>query len=259
MGLKELKNLSLHDPYYISNHCVSNFVCGHYPKEELKKILPKNMSIPSDEVMAKEYPTAKPTKGMHPFLMIYSQVFDLCDVASGINWTPYREIYFYIPTIYTHNNGEEHLCSYGPVLYLDTLMGVIGGLLLGMRKQFHPKMKYDQTDTSNYYIIKDFLNVSCHKTTTESSTELDPFFDKIFKVPMLTYSYFKKVNFHSVYLSAKKVIDTSTIYSWNYKGNVIKNNENTFSCYNETRWSLSRAISYEKYFHPTYPVAERVC
>ncbi len=256
LSYKEYKKLTPHDPTVICDRCVTNFALGYYPKEELKKILPKKMSIPSDDVMAKAYPTANPMNGMQPFLMIFSECWDVYNVYTESKLRPYKEIYCYFPVIYT-NNGEEHLCSYLPVLYLDYFLGVIGGFYFGMRKQFHPTMKYDQTDTSNSYFVKDILDASFDKTSTESTRELDPFFEQIFKKPMLTISYFNRTNFFSAFVKPTKVIDTSVTYNWNYKGSVITNNENTFSCYCEMNWKLSPALGYEKYFHPTYPVKAR--
>ena len=160
---------------------------------------------------------------------------------------------FFIPVIYTHEK-EEQLCSYIPVLYLDYLVGVIGGLYLGLRKEFHPKMKDVETDTSKSFVIKDILDVSFHQTSTNSGQELDPFFTQTFKKPTVTVSYLNRTYFYTTRAYPTKVLDASPVYKWYYKGAVIKNNENTFANYSEYSFTTSQAMRYEAYFHPTYSI-----
>jgi len=252
LSFKEYRNLTLHDPFITGNN-LSYFAAGYFPTEDLKKILPKKMSIPSDKVMAEEYQTMKKINGMHPFLLKFSRCYNVHDVATQIDLRPYLELLFFFPIVYTHKNGEEHLCSYIPVLYLDFLLGTIGGMYLGLRKEFHPKMKYVETDKSNSFIIEDLLSATFYHTSTESRQELDPFFAQIFKKPTLTFSYFRQIDFYTTSVNSTKVFDTSAVYEWNYKGSVIKNDENTFANYSEYSFTTSRAMSYKKYFHPKYP------
>jgi hypothetical protein len=54
----------------------------------------------------------------------------------------------------------------------------------------------------------------------------------------------------------ENALDTSGVYKWYYKGCVIKNNENTFANYSEYRFTVSQAMRYKKYFHPTYSVEQ---
>ena len=49
---EQFKNRTPHDPILEENNS-SYITTGYFPKEELEKILPRAMSIPSDEVMAK--------------------------------------------------------------------------------------------------------------------------------------------------------------------------------------------------------------
>ena len=163
--LEQLKNRTPHDPILTGNNS-SYMTVGYYPREELEKILPRAMSIPSDEVMTREYPTVKKMEGMHPFTMMFSNCNNVHDVMTDIELRPYRELMFFIPVIYTHKK-EEQLCSYIPVMYLEYLLGVIGGLYLGLRKEFHPKMRDVETDTSESFIIKDILDVSFHQNFDE--------------------------------------------------------------------------------------------
>ena len=253
LSYKEIKKLKLHDPF-IAGRNNSYFVSGYFPAEELKKILPKTMSIPSDEVMAKEYPSVKKIKGMHPFLMIFSRCYNVHDLITKIELRPYLELLFYFPVIYTHK-GEQHLCSYLPLLYLDFLLGTIGGMFLGLRKEFHPRLKYTEADTSNSFVIPGILSASFHETSTKCQQELDPFFAQIFKKPTVTFSYFRQTDFYTASVHPIKVLNVPAVYEWNYKGTEIKNNEYTLANYCEYNFTTSWAMRYKNYFHPKYPVS----
>jgi len=52
---KALKEHKPHDPILTGNN-LSYMAAGYFPGEELEKILPRAMSIPSDEDMAEKYP-----------------------------------------------------------------------------------------------------------------------------------------------------------------------------------------------------------
>jgi len=249
---KQLKERTPHDPVLTGNN-LSYMALGYYPTEELEKILPQAMSIPSDEIMAKKYPTAKKIEGMHPFMFMFSNCNNVHDVMTEMKLRSYREHFPLFPVIYTHAD-EEQLCSYIPVMYLDYLLGVIGGLYLGLRKQFHPKMIDRETDASKSFIIKDVLDVSFQKASTGSSQQLDPFFTQTFKNPEVTVSYINRTYFYTTEVYPAKVLDTSHAYEWNYKGSVIKSNDDTFASYSEYTFTTSQAMGYEKYFHPTYSV-----
>ena len=246
---KDLKERTPHDPILAGNN-VSYIAVGYYPREELDRILPGAMSIPSDEIMSRKYPTVKKMEGMHPFTMMFSNCNNVHDVMTEIELRPYKELMFFIPVTYTHKN-EEQLCSYIPVMYLEYLLGVIGGLYLGLRKEFHPKMIDRQTDTSESFLIKDILDVSFEQTSTNGREELDPFFTQAFESPTVTVSYLNRTYFYTTKVYPAKVIDAAPVYQWNYKGSVIKNNENSFSHYSEYSFTTSQAMRYEKYFHPT--------
>jgi hypothetical protein len=250
--MEELKNRTPHDDILAGNN-VSNMVAAYYPREELEKFLPPSMSIPPDEVMAEKYPSAKKIEGMHPFTMMFSNCNNVHDVMTEWELRSYREHFPLFPVIYSHK-GEEQLCSYIPVMYLDYLLGVMGGLYLGLRKQFHPGMKDIETDTSKSFVIKDTLDVSFSKDSASGGRELDPFFVTTFENPAVTISYIGKTYFYSTTVTPSKVLDTSHEFEWHYKGCVIKNSEDTFANYSEYRFTTSQAMNYEAYFHPTYSV-----
>jgi hypothetical protein len=248
----DLKNRTPHDAI-LEGHNKSYMVLGHYPKEELDKILPPAMSIPSDEQMAEQYPTANKIDGMHPFVMMFSNCYRVHDVMTEIELRPYREHFPLFPVIYTHGK-EQHLCSYIPVMYLDYLLGVIGGLYLGLRKQFRPGMKDVETDASKSFVIKSTLDVNFQKGPEDATRELDPLFTEIFENPAVTVSYFGKTYFYTTNVFPSKVLDTTHEYEWCYKGSVIKNSEDTIANYTEYRFTTSQAMRYDAYFHPSYSV-----
>jgi hypothetical protein len=250
--LEQLKQRTRHDVMLAGNNS-SYLVAGHFPTAELEKILPRKMSIPSDEIMAEKYPTAKQVDGMHPFTMMFSNCNHVHDVMTEWELRPYLEHFPLFPVIYTHK-GEEQLCSYIPLMYLDYLLGVIGGTYLGLRKQFHPGMEEINTDTSKAFKIKDTLDVSFSKDPAGTEREIDPFFVQTFKNPAATISYIGKTYFYSTTVTPTKVLNTSHEVVWNYKGTTIKNSEHTSANYTEYEFTTSQAMGYDAYFHPSYPL-----
>ena len=247
LGYKEIKKLKFHDPFIFGDN-QSYFVTGQFPIEILKQILPDKMSLPSDEVITKEYPSVDKIDGMHPILLLFSRCYKVHDVITKIEIRPYLELLFYFPVIYTHMD-EKRLCSYLPVLYLDFLIGTLGGLFLGLRKHFHPGLKYVETDTANSFVLKDVINANFQQAE-ENKNELDPFFTKIFKKPTVTVSYFNQIKFYTASVYPIQIKDVAANYNWNYKGAVIQNDENTVANYCEYSFTTSWAMGYEKYFYP---------
>ena len=243
------KMLNPHEPF-LGGANKSYMALGYFPVDELEKILPNGMSVPSDEIMARKYPTAKKIDGMHPFMLMFSKCFNVHDFMTNIDLRPYQELMFYFPVVYSQGK-EERLCSYVPVLYLDFFLGVIGGLYLGLRKQFHPKMKVQETGASRAYHMKGILDVDFQQAATDDSRELDPFFLEIFENPTATVSYFNRTCFYTALLHPDRVLDASPTYQWSYKGSVISNDQNTFGNYCEYDFTISQAMPYEKYFHPS--------
>ena len=106
----------------------------------------------------------------------------------------------------------------------------------------------------NSFIIENLINASFHQTSTENEQELDPFFVQIFKYPTTTYSYLNRYFFYTTTVTSSKAFNTKATYEWNYKGYVIKNDENTFANYAEYHFACSRVMNYTKYFYPKYAV-----
>lgn len=249
---EDLKNRTPHDAILAGDN-KSYVMVGYYPKAELAKILPSTMSIPSDEIMREKYPSVKQIEGMHPFTMMFSNCFKVHDVMTDIELRPYREHFPLFPVIYTHGQ-EENLCSYIPVMYLDFFLGCVGGLYLGLRKQFHPGMKDVETDSSKSFNISGTLDVNFQKSSQDDGKEFDPFFVQTFVNPTVTVSYINRTYFYTTNVFPTKVLDTTHEVEWRYKGSVIKNSDDTRACYTEYRFTTSQAMGYDAYFHPSYSV-----
>ncbi|MBT70568.1 MAG: hypothetical protein CMQ15_00775 [Gammaproteobacteria bacterium] len=239
-----------HLPFLTGNNR-SYMVVGYYPREALEKFLPRAISIPSDEVMAETYPTVKKVEGMHPFMLQFANCHNVHDLMSEYELRPYEEIQACFPATYTHKNGEQQHCMYVHLMYLEYLLGVIGGMYFGLRKQFRPTMRVEETDSSRSWMIPNVLDAGFKQTSTESKEELNPFFAQLFINPAVTFSYFCQYRFYKQRVHPKKVLDVSPDYEWRYKGSAIKNNENTFATYSEYHFSVSQVMKYDAYFHPT--------
>jgi hypothetical protein len=232
----------------------SYFVGGYFPRADLMRILRGGMSIPSDEVMAREFPTAVQRKGMIPFLTLYSRCTNVREHAFDVTVRPYLEINFFFPVTYVRN-GEERLCSFMPLLYLDRLFHTVGGCLLGLRKEFHPKLRFKETDTSSSFRIPNIISASFPESSMEEVEEVDPFFKQIFTKPTLTYSYFRRTFFYTTQVfDFKNVYRASADIEWSYKETMVKSDEHTFCNLAEYTFTCSQAMNYDRYFHPSYPV-----
>ena len=240
-----------HDPV-ITGLYQSDMALAYFPRKEVEKFLPRAMSIPSDRIMAEKYPTVKKIEGMHPFLLQGSTGYKVRPLIYNWDFRVYHEIMFYFPVIYKHGN-EEQLCSYVPVLYLEYLFGVIAGnLYFKFRKEYHPEMIIEETDKTKNYIVKDIIIMDFRRTSNKHKNELDPFFVQTFEKPTVTVSYLNQDYFyHTNVFDITRVLDTSPVYEWNYKGSMIRNNENTFGNYSEFTFTISKSMRYKAYFHPT--------
>jgi hypothetical protein len=253
LTFKEFRNLKPHDRF-MSGDNLSFFVVGYFPKADLMRILRRRMSIPSDEVMSREFPTVKQRKGMVPFLTLYSRCNNVREHIFDVVVRPYLEINFFFPVAYTYK-GEERLCSFMPVLYLDRLFHTIAGCLLGLRKQFHHNLTFTETDTFCSFNIENILRATFQDVSMEEVEEIDPFSAQIFTKPTLTYSYFHRTDFYTTKVfNFKKVYKVSADIEWQYKGTVIKSDEYTCCNFAEYSFTTSQALGYNKYFHPNYAV-----
>ena len=151
---------------------------------------------------------------------------------------------FVFPIMYKN----EHFSSYIPVLYLNSLVGVTGGLYYGLRKEYHPEMKVEETDDSKSWHIKNIIDASFQQETKEESS-LPQFITQTFDNPFVTISYIEDNTFFyqaKVYESLVK--DATGEYTWDYKDSILTNNKDTKSVYSEYSFTMSKPMDETTYF-----------
>lgn len=249
--IAEVRNHRRHDAMLRGENS-SYMVVGGFPADELARLLPKGMSIPSDATMAERYPTLDRLEGAHPFVMMFSNCRNVHDVITEIKLRPYRELMFFIPVSYSHG-AESRLCSYVPTLYLEYLLGVIGGLYLGLRKEFHPRMRDNEAETSKQFTIDGILDARFDRASGGDARKLHPFFVQTLANPTVTRSYFNRTRFYTTSVFPTAVCDATADVEWRFKGSVIRSGPDAVADYAEYEFTTSQAMGYNAYFHPKYP------
>ena len=187
-----------------------------------------------------------------PFMLSFCHGSNIHDVFTEINVPEQEEIMFVFPVMYTHTDGEMYLCSYVPVLYLDSLAGVIGGLYFGLRKEYHPDIKHGETDAvSKWWSLKDILDASFVMQTDEDIDKLPGFFEQTFENPFITISYplpFPKTVFYQARVYPDTLRNASETFYWDYRGTTVQNSEDTSSVYSEYWFTMSQPMNARKYF-----------
>jgi hypothetical protein len=215
-------------------------------------MLPRNVTIPDNATMEKYYPDIKLKPGEHPFMLSYCNCKNIHDVYTNINFPEQEELTFIFPVIYTDENGARHMCSYLPVLYLDSLPGVIGGLLYGLRKQFHPQMKTGEPSAfSRWWSVKGVTEASFIQTEEEMET-LPVFIEQTFNNPFVTLSYplpYPLLVFYQVRVYPDTVRNADGTFEWNYKRTTVRDSEDTWSVYTEYLFTMSNPMYGKKYFY----------
>mgnify|MGYP006111798073 CR=1 FL=1 len=134
--------------------------------------------------MKNTYPDTAIVPGHHPFMLSFCHGSKIHDIFTKIDVPEQEELMFVFPVMYNNTN----LCSYVPVLYLDSALGVMGGLYYGLRKEYHPEMKHNQTEQSKLWHIEDIIDSAFVQTNTTLSA-LPQFIDQTFKNPFVSISY----------------------------------------------------------------------
>ena len=239
------------DPLLVGdNTCY--MVQAYFPKVALNAMLPDRLTIPDDATMTRYYPDTELKVGEHPFMLSFCHGSNIHDVFTKINVPEQEEIMFLFPVIYTHNNGDMYLCSYVPVLYLDSLAGVIGGLYFGLRKEYHPEMKHGETATiSKWWSIEDIVDASFVMQTDEDMAKLPGFFEQTFANPFVTISYpmpFPKMVFYQARVYPDTVMKADETFYWNYRGTTVSHSEDSWGVYSEYWFTMSQPMNGRKYF-----------
>jgi hypothetical protein len=225
---------------------------AYFPKDALNAMLPDKLTIPDDATMARYYPDTKLKVDGHPFMINLCHSSNIHDVYTNISVPEQEEIMFLFPVIYTHDDGDMYLCSYVPVLYLDSFWGVVGGLYFGLRKEYHPEMQHGGDATiSKWWSIEDIFYASFVMQTDEDMAELPSFFEQTYANPYVTISYplpFSKMVFFQIKVYPDTVRMASETFDWNYRGTTVQDSEDTWSVYSEYWFTMSWPMSGRNYF-----------
>jgi hypothetical protein len=252
------------DPLVVGNN-TCYMIHAYFPKDTLKEILPVGLTIPDDAVMSTYYPDTKLKQDAHPIMMSFCHGSEIHDVLTNQNVPEQEEIMFLFPVIYETENGDAHLCSYLPVLYLDSIVGVAGGLMYGLRKEFHPKMKNDEvSDTSGWWHIdtckwwhtEEILDASFVAEADQDLEELPNFFEQTLANPFVTLSYptpTKRMVFYEAKVYTEKNRNAQENFYWNYKGSTVQNGLDTQSVFSKYFFTMSSPMNAGEYFQAPKP------
>ena len=155
------------DPIVVGNN-TCYMAQGYYPTHELENILPDRMTIPSKDDMELLYPDTEIVEGYHPFMLSFCHGAYVHDIITKKNVPQQEELMFVFPIKY----DGLHMCSYPPVLYLNSSEGVAGGIYFGLRKEFHPEMVTNQTNTTKEWHIKNIIDGSFVRNPDIKSTNV---------------------------------------------------------------------------------------
>ncbi len=232
-----------------NNDCY--MIQAYFPTETLNDMLPNHLTIPDAATMQTHYPDTELKDGEHPFLASFSHGSNIHDIITKQNVPEQEEIMFLFPVIYTHDDGTEYLCSYSPVLYLDSFMGVIGGLFYGLRKEYHPDMEHGEySTTSKWWSLEGIFDASFEQIG-EDEEQLPKFFEQIFSAPNVTLSYpqpFETMIFYQSKVYPNIVRKASETFYWNYKETTVQHGEDTLSVYANYFFTMSKPMSGKNYF-----------
>lgn len=233
-----------------NNSCY--MIQAYFPRSALASILPEHLSIPDDGTMARHYPETVLDATAHPFMLSVCHGASIHDVFTNINVPEQEEIMFVFPVIYTRDNGAVHLASYVPVLYLDSFIGMVGGLYFGLRKEYHPGMEHgEDTPTTRWWTVEGILDTSFEIEADEELDNLPHFFGQTFANPFVTVSYplpFSKTVFYQARVYPEKTRGVSATFHWRYRGETVQNNDKSSAVYSEYSFTMSQPMHSNDYF-----------
>lgn len=168
-----------------NNSCFMS--ASHVDEAVLEKMLPAELSVPDSKVLQEAFPQLGVSRGKVPFMLSFCHGSNCHDVFTRLNVPEQEELMFVFPVMY-----KGQLCSWIPVLYLDSFLGVIGGLYYGLRKQWHPSQigwfhTIDNSPNDKSWKVKDVIDASF--SSSGEVVDLPHFFAKLFDNPFVTLSY----------------------------------------------------------------------
>lgn len=232
-----------------NNNCY--MVQAYFPKESLLEFLPEDLALPEDADMKKYYPDTVLKDGKHPFLASFCHGSEIHDILTDQSVPEQEELMFLFPVIYTHSDGIKYMCSYSPVLYLDSRLGVTGGLYYGLRKEYHPEMEYGEPDDhSKWWSIEDILDVS-FKQVGEDLNKPPQFFRQILSSPFVTMSYpqpLVTMVFYQSKVYEEKVRNVEGSLWWNYNDSDIYDDVDSVFIYSKYFFTMSKPMNRNKFY-----------
>lgn len=233
------------------NNCY--MIQAYFPKHKLSSLLPDRLTIPRDDIMAEYYPDTELKRNEHPFMMSFCHGSDIHDVQTKRRVPDQEELMFLFPVMYEHDDGRKYLCSYSPVLYLDSFLGVVGGLIYGLRKEFHPKMKHSETtNVSGWWRLKGIIEASFETQPGGELAEMPNFYAQTFENPFVTLSYplpRRKMVFYQSTVEPGETQVASEKFYWNYKGTRVRKSDSTKSVYANYSFSMSWPMNAKQFFN----------
>ncbi len=224
---------------------------AYFPKAILKEILPKDLELPKDVDMKLYYPETELKEGFHPFIASFCHGSDIHDVLTKQSVPEQEELMFLFPVVYTHDDGTKYMCSYSPVLYLDSRLGVAGGLYYGLRKEYRSDMEYGRpSETSKWWRIENILEAS-FKQKGEELSDLPHFFKQILSTPFVTISYpqpIPRMVFYQSKVYPETVREADGLFRWNYKDAEISHENDVLSAYSKYFFTMSKPMNGKDFF-----------
>jgi hypothetical protein len=225
---------------------------AYFPREALQEMLPPGLTIPDASVMEASFPDVAFRAESHPFMLSFCHGSNIHDVLTRLDVPVQEEIMFVFPVEYTDDAGHAHLCSYVPVLYLDSLVGVLGGLFFGLRKEWHAYLQHGQEDDGNrWWSISELVDASFELQPGDEAARLPHFMEQTFANPFVTLSYPQPVPrllFYQARIYPDAVRRASAAFYWHYRGTTISEHEGTSSVQADYHFTMSLPETGSKYF-----------
>ena len=218
---------------------------SHVDREVLSRKLPSGLSVPDEATLRNAFPEIEIEQGKVPFMLSFCHGSNCHDIFTRMNVPEQEELMFVFPVLYK----RQHLCSYIPVLYLDSFMGVMGGLWYGLRKEYHPsQIGFFETSADSHtttWQVQDVINASY--TRTEEEKNMPSFITQIFENPFVTRSYPGNYVFYKASVYPSKINEAiQNTLEWKYWG--TKFSETVSSTFAEYHFTMSLPTGGKQYF-----------
>jgi hypothetical protein len=237
---------------FVAGDNVCYMARGYFPRVALEGILPRQLAIPDDSVMQRHYPETGLRDDAHPFMISFCHGSGIHDLLTMRDVPEQEEIMFVFPVMYRENDGDGHLCSYVPVLYLDSLPGVIGGLVFGLRKEHHPAMEHgDDAFSDGWWRIDGIVDASFEPHSDDALSSMPSFVQQTYANPFVTVSYplpVPKTVFYEAVVHPHRIRKATGTFSWQYQGTTVQSDDDAWSIYSEYSFTMSLPVSAAEYF-----------